>query len=173
MKKLIGIVLVLLVCESAHGANPFDLFAGFLNRNKTVQTQMGKVVAVERTISQFAYPIKFTIEGKLPQGQVDLFAMVSYGKDQVALAIPATQNPFGNPPVWHPDFFQWFFSDRLVAFKTTTQAGNKLVFDGYATVSKEYFEIFKITSFLFAVAPVGEVQKWNLANAHIIKVVLK
>jgi len=173
MKKLVGIGLIFLTCGSAYGASSIDIFLGFFNRTKAIQTQVGKVVSVERVISQLGQPIKFTIEGNLPQGQVDLFAMASYGKDQVALAIPATQNPLVAPVVWEPDFFQWFFKDRLVAYKTITQMGNKLVFDGYATLPKEYIGVFKITSFLFAVAPVGEVQKWNLTNAHIVKVVLK
>lgn len=169
--SLVGI-LPMFLCGVSH-AGPMDAIFNFFNKPKTIQTQKGKVVTVERTWASITFPIKFTIEGAVPQGQVDLFAMAAYGRDQVALAIPATANPFANPPDWHADFFQWFFNDRLQPYRTITHTGTKLVFDGYAALIKEHLTANKVTSLLFAIAPAGEAQKWKLDNAHIVRVNLK
>jgi hypothetical protein len=162
--------------------NPTDLktgqsigswFTNLFNRAKPIQTQKGKVITVERTLASLTFPLKFTIEGALPQGEMDCYAMAAYGKDQVALAIPSTGNPFTDPVKWEVNFFQWLFSDRLIPYRTVTNTGTKYVVDGYATLIREHLTANKVTSLLFAVGPKGEIQKWNLDNAHIVRVNLR
>ena len=172
MIRLVSAMILLFgLCGVSH-AGPMDVFLNFFNRNKAIQTQKGKVVTVERTLASLAFPMKFTIEGELPQGEVDCFAMVGYKEKLTAMSQPASSNPFDKTS-WKPDFFPWHTGDRIVPYKTITHTGNKLLFDGYSPLLKEHFISNRIFTLLFAVAPKGKVQKWKLGKAHIVSVVLK
>lgn len=170
--SLVGILPMLVLCGVSHAAtiNPFDFF---FNKLATIKVEKGKTVTVDREFAKLTFPVKFTISGQFPVGDVDCFAMVVYKEKLLALSQPATKNPFGKPIEWKPDFFPWYQGDRLVPYKTISGVKDKIVFDGYASLLKEHFTSNKISQLLFAVAGKGKAQSGKFDKAYIVVVNLK
>jgi len=165
---LVGILPMLVLCGASYAdfVNPFDI----LFSKQAIKVMPGQVVTVERKLASLTYPVKFTLTGTLPQGEVEYFAMVGYQTDKIAMAQLASANPFARPETWKPDFFSWHSKDRIVPYKSGMNSLTKVTFDGYQTLLKEHFTKNKIFTLLFAIAPKGKVQKLKLNNVIMVRV---
>lgn len=168
--SLVGILPMLVLCGISYAdfVNPFDIL---LNR-QVIKVVPGQVVTIEKELAKLTFPLKFTLAGALPQGEVEYFAMLGYQVDKVGMLQQASANPFDKAK-WKPMFFPWYRVDRFVPYKTDTNALTKITFDGYQTLTKEDIEKHKIFTLLFAIAPNGKVQKLKLNKAVMVRVNLK